>query len=141
MANSGSNSVLILLGLGDGTFQASEDFAVGFLPSFVAAADLNSDGHLDLVVTNRGVFPDRGNTVSVLLGVGDGGFQAAQYYTVGYEPVSVAIGDINGDGLVDLVVANYGDPIPGAYPDPGTVSTAEALLTSDQLHLRYGRWY
>ena len=47
------------------------------------------------------------NTVSVLLGNGNGTFQAQQTFATGYGPISVAVGDVNGDGRPDLVVANY----------------------------------
>jgi len=42
----------------------------------------------------------------VLLGNGDGSFQPAQDFVVGSSPISVAVGDFNGDGVPDLVVAN-----------------------------------
>ena len=44
--------------------------------------------------------------VSVLLGNGNGAFQAAQTFAIGANPISVAAGDVNGDGKVDLVAAN-----------------------------------
>ena len=48
------------------------------------------------------------NNVSVLLGNGDGTFQTAvSYGTGGYQPYSVAVADVNGDGKPDLVVANW----------------------------------
>src|SRR5207253_3202005 len=47
------------------------------------------------------------NTVSVLLGNGDGTFQAAQAFGAGTNPASVAVGDFNGDGMPDLAVANF----------------------------------
>jgi hypothetical protein len=48
------------------------------------------------------------NNVSVLLGKGDGTFHAARNFSAGIDPRSVAVGDVNGDGLLDLAVANYG---------------------------------
>src|SRR5712691_2768237 len=102
VANSGSNTVSVLLGNGDGTFRAAPTVAVGTDPEFVAVADFNGDGVPDLVVANRG-----SATVSVLLGNGDGTFRAALTYGVGAGPASVAVGDFNGDGKLDLAVANF----------------------------------
>ena len=69
-ANYGSDTVSVLLGNGNGTFQPQQTFAAGSGPASVAVADLNGDGKLDLVVGNRNA-----STVSVLLGNGNGTFQ------------------------------------------------------------------
>src|SRR6266567_2899200 len=99
-----NNNVSVLLGNGDGTFQAPRTFPVGIHPAQVAVGDFNGDGKPDLVVAN---FDD--NTLSVLLGNGDGTFQAAQTFGgVGPKPQTVAVGDFNGDGKPDLVAPNYG---------------------------------
>src|SRR2546426_882812 len=74
---------------------------VGLNPTSVAIGDLNGDGKPDLATTNNG-----GNTVSVLMGAGNGTFGAATSFPVESSPFSVAIGDLNGDGKPDLVVAN-----------------------------------
>ncbi len=75
-----------------------QQYPVGFNPVSVAVADVNGDGRLDLITAN--------NNVSVLLGKGDGTFQAEQRFAVGSVPFSVAVADVNGDGRLDLVTAN-----------------------------------
>jgi hypothetical protein len=64
------------------------------------------------------------STVSVLLGTGSGGFGPKTELTAGTQPVSVAIGELNGDGRPDLAVANYGSNtvsvLPNSYPPPPT---------------------
>lgn len=102
--NCGPGSISILLGNGDGTFQAPTYFSTGSDtdPHSVAAGDFNGDGIPDIVVANYAT-----NTVSVLLGVGNGTFQGHIDAPVGSEPSSVAVGDFNGDGMLDLVVTNF----------------------------------
>jgi hypothetical protein len=94
--------------LGNGTFQATAPVAAGAAPWAVAAADLNRDHILDLVVANH----DAG-TVSVLLGngaggMGDGTFGSKTDYPAGSQPTAVAVADLNADRILDLVVANGG---------------------------------
>ena len=75
------------------------NYVTGITPNSVAVADFNGDGKLDLVV--GGANSDNVNVVSVLLGNGDGTFQAAVNYGAGTGG-PVAVGDFNGDGRLDL---------------------------------------
>ena len=103
---SDNSYVLLFLGQGNGTFQSPSTLAVGKLPEGLAAADLNADGKLDLAVANSSGLS---NSVSVLLGNGNGTFQPKVDYAAGAQPRSVAVGDLNGDGKLDLAVPNNND--------------------------------
>src|SRR4029077_9673154 len=107
--NCTNGSVSVLLGNGDGTFQAALSYGSGGQYTFsVAAEDVNGDGRPDLLVSNECADNTCGNgSVGVLLGNGDGTFHAAvSYGTGGQYAYSVAVGDVNGDGKPDLVVAH-----------------------------------
>ena len=101
------NSVSVLLGNGDGTFQAQVQYRTGKFPVFVAVADWNGDDKADLATANFGGFPAPAS-VTVLLGGGDGSIQGHVSYAAGSYPISVAVGDFNGDGAADMAVANQG---------------------------------
>jgi hypothetical protein len=103
VANAGSGTVSVLLGNGDGTFQTARNFATGSVPRAVAVADFNGDNVPDLVVGYVG--GDDGNSVSILLGNGDGTFQTAQNFGGDFGAVAVAVGDFNGDGRPDFATA------------------------------------
>ncbi|MEA2031279.1 MAG: FG-GAP-like repeat-containing protein [candidate division Zixibacteria bacterium] len=115
-ANFYSNNVSILLGNGDGTFQSAVNYAVGDTPHSVFSVDFNGDGNNDLATANSGNLGNPGD-VSILLGNGDGTFQSAVNYAVGYSPRSVFSADFNGDGDNDLATANSED-----WENPGDVS-------------------
>ena len=107
-----NGEVGVLLGNGDGTFQpAASLYSGGYWAHGIAAGDLNGDGHPDLVVANFSANGTGGDgIIAVLLGNGDGTFQAAVTYdSGGITAVSVAIADANGDGRPDLVVSNECD--------------------------------
>jgi hypothetical protein len=92
-------------------FAAKADFVVGTAPYAVAIADFNSDGKPDLAVANDG-----SNTVSVLLNTTattattatTPTFATKVDFQVGTESLSVAVGDLDGDLLPDLAVADSG---------------------------------
>lgn len=105
----GSVGVAVLLGKGDGTFQASSGSGLdgGDLGFDVAAVgDLDGDGKADVVVASQ-----FGDGVAVLLGNGDGTLQSGRSFStgVGSGPISVAIADLNHDGRLDVAVANGSD--------------------------------
>jgi len=112
VANQASNTVSVLTGNGDGTFQAPQTFTTGTGPQSLAVGDFNGDGRLDLVTVNS-------RDVSVLLGIGNGTFQPARSIVLpgefppGYTgttalpqaPFSPAVADVNGDGKLDLAIS------------------------------------
>jgi hypothetical protein len=106
-ANKSSQGVSVLLGKGDNTFKPASTFSTvgfnGLSPSSVAVADFNKDGKLDLVTANN-----LSNNISLLLGKGDGSFQAAVNFPLesASAPISIAVGDFNKDGKSDIVTVN-----------------------------------
>jgi hypothetical protein len=102
-ADYSENAVSVLLGNGDGTFQAPTSYAAGSQPGLVQVADLNGDGRQDIVVANQ-----TSNNVSVLLGNGDGTFQPETTYSVGAGQGFIRVADVNGDGKPDIVALDNG---------------------------------
>jgi hypothetical protein len=110
VANTGeffnSGTVGVLLNNGDGAFQPAVSYSAGPTPWAVAVADLNADGHPDLVVADS-CWCGADASVGVLLNKGDGTFQPVTTYDSGGQlAFAVAIADVNGDGKLDLLVAD-----------------------------------
>jgi hypothetical protein len=102
------NQIAVLLGNGNGTFEAPTLYTVGTAintPTSLTAGDFNHDGNLDVAVANTG-----NNTVSILLGNGSGSLTVqSPAIAVGGDPEAIRAADFNSDGYSDLAVANYSD--------------------------------
>jgi hypothetical protein len=137
-------TVSILLGNGDGTFQAAVSYPAGMRTFSVAVGDFNGDGILDLVAPNAGDFSNtQGGSVSILLGNGDGTFQAPVDYVAGVSPGSVGVGDFNADGILDLAVTNYEGTVSvllgrgdGSFQSPANYSVGTIILSQAALAVR-----
>jgi len=106
---SSSSDIWILLGNGDGTFQAPKAFTVPFGGTGIAVGDFNGDGKVDLAMVGISNATTLAGEVLVFLGNGDGTLQSPNAFPLGINPTSVAVGDFNGDGKLDLVAVNRGD--------------------------------
>jgi hypothetical protein len=130
----------ILLGNGDGTFSSvSEKLATGSNPDSIAVGDFNEDGIQDLAVSNGNEADTSNsggnNSVTILLGNGDGTFTASSSSpATGSSPSSIAAADFNRDGILDLAVSNYGSNSVTILlgNGDGTFSTASASPATDR---------
>src|SRR5215469_11365498 len=111
-ANFNTDTVSVLLGNGDGSFQPAINSSTNDVPRCtetgtncnigLVAGDLNGDGITDLVVLDSTAY------ATVLLGNGDGTFQVGNRYDVGEGPKFIAIADFNGDGILDIATSSGG---------------------------------
>ena len=141
VVNSNDNNILILHGKGDGTFNRPNSTLVGFAPGqttfqSIAVADVNHDGHIDVVVTDTG---STAATIKLYLGKAGGGFQHPRQYATDPGPRYVLVSDLDGDGNPDIIVSSqntqtvrvlFGDGTgwfhnAKSYPTPGINNQVE----------------
>ncbi|HXM63381.1 MAG TPA: VCBS repeat-containing protein [Terriglobales bacterium] len=136
----------VFLGNGDGTFQTpTTGYAVGTSTYEVIAADLNGDDKLDLITLQFGNGPT--NTVTILLGNGDGTFRQGAIYQVSGSLNGGTIGDFNADGKLDVALPTSTNSVPSTtillgngdgtfqtplvFPDPANVAIATGDFNND----------
>lgn len=133
VTNQDGNDISILLGNGssrhgNGTFGAAVHYNTGFYPYSLAIGDFNADGIADLAVANGG----SGDIVVLrglgAAGAGNGSFAPGLSYGTGGQPRSVITGDFDGDGVLDLAVADYGGLVEVL---PGLKTAGVANVTFD----------
>ncbi|CAF3000027.1 unnamed protein product [Rotaria sp. Silwood2] len=129
VANNGASNVGVLMNTGNGIFTAQVIYSTGggSNPYSVAAADVNGDGEIDIIVANNG-----GNTVGILLNTGGGIFAAQVTYSTGSSssPRPVIAADVSGDGKVDIIVGNYGLNNVGVLLNVGNIIFASQVTYS-----------
>lgn len=120
IANANDNTITVLLGNGDGTFSPGPNSPLSTGGNFTTAlvvGDFNGDGNLDIAATDvpggltgflGGLFSSPGGNVSVFFGDGKGSFSGNNDSDGGGDvPGAIAVGDFNGDGKLDVAVANF----------------------------------
>jgi hypothetical protein len=122
VANSRSSDASVLLGDGRGNFAAPRAFVSDVEPQAVAAFDVNSDTIPDIVTVNRG---SATQNLGVLQGVGDGSLAAVEDVITQPSPTGLATGDVDNDGLPDLIVSEL--------PPQHTSSGVVLVIRADQV--------
>ena len=139
VVNGGTNNIIIFFGLGDGTFLQGKPFSTGVNsnPFSMIIADFNNDFRLDIAAANYA-------SDNIVVSLGDDNEPFGSIKTIstgqGSQPHSVAIGDCNNDGRMDIIVANYGTNNVGVflgYPDRkfGTMMTYSTGIDSSPYSL------
>jgi len=98
----------VLLGNGDGSFSTGDDFQTVATPSSVAVGDLDGDGDLDAAITSSG---SNEHLVGIFLNTGSGSMNPAGQFQIagtGFFPEDLALADLDTDGDLDIVTANFG---------------------------------
>ena len=111
VGNEGQITVTVLLGTGDGTFFLKGISQLTGRGGTLVCADLSGDGKGDVALPNASS-DFISNTLSVLLGVGDGTLETSSNYSSTAYPSMIAVGDVNEDGRVDLVAGASGGVLP-----------------------------
>ena len=138
VADVNENDVSVLLGNGNGTFQPAihnpttssgvinaEGVAAGTSPVDIVAGDFKGDGRLDLATGNAGSWD-----ISVLLGKGDGTFEAPRESVVGDDATALATGDFTGNRNLGVAVLNEGSDSVTILPGNGDGTFQEPLTVS-----------
>lgn len=135
LGNTGASGVYVLFGKANGTFAAPVKIDASLNPTGLTAADLNGDGKTDLIVADQGVFDYVGasdqvnGALHVYLGNANGTFTAAASPTTSATNYTVvALGDLNGDGKLDLIVAGN---VAGTSGGSGTPNVYTLLGNGD----------
>jgi hypothetical protein len=105
VANFDSHNIGIFLGIGNGTFRPQTTFSTGSSrPRSIAVGDFNNDAKVDIAVVNYGIY-----NIGIFLQDTNGSFATQTTFSTGYDsdPYALAVGDLNNDNKIDIVVANY----------------------------------
>jgi FG-GAP-like repeat len=132
-ADYGNNTANVMLGVGDGTFEAEQAYNMGNGPYIVAVGDVNGNGKSDMVASDSGA-----NTASVLLG--NGTFRARQIFATGSGVGSLALFDLNGDGVKDLVTSPTRMSPTTPPPSSGIKSSSKPLPQCLHRRTNNPRW-
>lgn len=126
-----SRELGILLGNGDGTFELSDRIDVQGRPWMIAAGDINGDGNPDVVSANSS-----GDVTAVAFGNGAGELSEPTHYTPNNAsfPLAIDLGDLDGDGDLDMVTSNYASATFTVYENDGdgAFSVANTMSAPDK---------
>lgn len=134
VANFGTNNLMVLFGNGDGYLSYGKKINTSSTrPLYVAVADFDKNGYSDIAFIGHG-----SDNIDILLGYGDGNFSKPIHLFAGYDslPHSLAVGDINSDNELDLVVANYGTDNVGLFLGYGNGSFSNQTTYTTGIHSR-----
>ena len=128
VANYGTNNIGIFFGNKNGTFENQTLISTNsFRPWFISCDDFNNDNYVDLAIAFY-----RTDNIGIVLSRNDGSFENLITYSTGYDssPYALALKDLNKDGFVDIVVANYGTSNIGIFFNEGNGQFQKQILYS-----------